>query len=543
MATFKHALAAGAVALVIATAAVPRPALADGDPRPPLSELISFSAFNELLARVYLLFLRSTVDFTYEDVVNDPYANFTSVTGMTIRPDLPWDRGRNCVVHAERLRMSGVELGQWDRIASRVELSGVTAPLACIPPEAAGTAAIAEVDELTFDRVYVTLDYRMNTSALTAGVHLTMPGLAAVSADLDFDYVSIMPDRRGEPLVADLSHAAVAIEDLGLWAKASRIMPPEMTQPEALAQMVEGGLTEVFAGMNAQGPQTAPGAPPKLDPAQQAFIRAAAAQAQAFAEKQGTIAIETGNAEPVRLGERIMEDPALLFAVLEPTVSGRPTSREVILPVALLSAGLNDASSLSDEDKLRVGRALVSGNGAPRAPEAGMALLKPLADGGNGGAAVALAKAMAAGDAAGAYAYALRAGADGAAGAASLMDRLEQGMTTAMVLEAQAAGLSDTAPMPSPHDFVPLADARASALAHLRGEGAVRSYARAYYWALLGQAANDGAASSLAVEIEARMQHRGEAAAEAWRAAADQARADAMAHWLTADYPANLTGE
>ena len=77
----------------------------------------------------------------------------------------------------------------------------------------------------------------------------------------------------------------------------------------------------------------------------------------------------------------------------------------------------------------------------------------------------------------------------------------------------------------------------------LRGAGAVRSYARAYYWALLGQAAKDSAGASLASEIEARMRHRGAAAAEVWQTAAEQARADALAHWLTADYPAKLKGE
>ena len=46
-----------------------------------------------------------------------------------------------------------------------------------------------------------------------------------------------------------------------------------------------------------------------------------------------------------------------------------------------------------------------------------------------------------------------------------------------------------------------------------------------------------------AAEIEARMRHRGEAASEAWQAVAGQARAEALAHWLTADYPTKLLGE
>jgi hypothetical protein len=116
-------------------------------------------------------------------------------------------------------------------------------------------------------------------------------------------------------------------------------------------------------------------------------------------------------------------------------------------------------------------------------------------------------------------------------------------LTTPRVLAIQAEALSAAANMASPHDFVPLADVRSKALAHLRGRGAVRSYSRAYYWALLGKAAGDQAAASLADEIETRMRHRGGEAAMAWATAAEQARAEALAHWLTADYPAKLAGQ
>ena len=52
-------------------------------------------------------------------------------------------------------------------------------------------------------------------------------------------------------------------------------MPPEMTQPEALAQMVEGGLIEVLAEMNRTPQQGGPNTAPKLEPAQEVFVRSA----------------------------------------------------------------------------------------------------------------------------------------------------------------------------------------------------------------------------------------------------------------------------
>lgn len=530
---------AAAVTLAVLFSAVPKDAKAAGDPRPSLADMVSFSALNEWITRFSLMFVRSAVEFTYQDVTNDPYANTTSITGLVIRPDLPWDRGRNCFIRAERLTLSSAELGEWDRIGMRVELSGAVAPLACVPPDAAGLATVAEVDELKFDRLFLTIDYRLSSSSLRADLHLTMPGMAAVTADMDFAYVAIR-DEGDDLVTLDLSYGVVTIEDLGLWDKAKKIMPPEMAQPEAVAQIVAAGLTDMFAEMN---PRPAPNMPPKLNPAQAAFVQAAATEARAFAQKPGTIVVETGGGQIVRLNEQVLDDPGLLFAALQPTVGSRPAARKEMLAAALLSAGLNDPASLSDADKLRVGMALVSGDGVPRSPDQGRALLRPLADAGNGEAAVALAEALADDDPEAAYRYALQAGVDGVERAIGQMDRLEQNLTTPQVLEMQAGALAGAALAAGPDDFVPLAAVRENAMAHLRGRGAVRSYARAYYWALLGQAAKDGAATSLVAEIEARMRHRGEAAAEAWQAVAAQARADALALWLAADYPARLKGE
>ena len=534
---FRSTLAALAVfAFLIASA--PQSVVAAGDPRPPLLELLSFSNIHEWIARTGLLFMRSIVDLTYQNITNDSYANRTTVTGIVIRPELPWDRGRQCRILAERLSLSSTELGDWNRVALRLELTGVTAPLACLPPDTAGIAAVSEIANFAADRVFIDVDYRMNSSAMRVSIHATLPDLVAVTADLDFDYVALRA-AGDDPVVLKLGHAAVMLDDMGFWQKAKKSMLPEMTQPNAAAQMAAAGLTELFAAMN---PPPAAGAQPRIDPAQAAFVQSAAAQVRQFVAKPGTFIIETALAHPVRLGEQTFDDPARLFALMQPVVSGRPAARQKIVPAAQLQAALTAPASLSDADKLRIGQALVLGIGAPRALTEGQALLTLLADAGNDEAALALAKSLQATDPEAAYRVALKVGTRG--GGAGLMDRLEQDLTTRQVLALQSAALAAVAAtMPSPDDFVPVTRVRAQALAHLRGSGAVRSYARAYYWALLGKAAGDPAATSIASEIETRMRHRGSDATITWQIAADQSGTDALAHWLAADYPASLAGK
>ena len=529
----------GMAAFACLLSATIQPAAAAGDPRPPISDFLSLSTVNEWVTRIGLLLVRSAVDFTYEDIINDSYANHTSLAGVVIRPDLVWDKGRNCRIYAEKLTLQSTELGDWDKLSVRAELIGTIVPLACLPPQAAGMAAVAEVQELAVDQVFVTMEYLMGSSALQAGYHLNMPGLAAITGSLDVAYFAIREDGP-EPVVMDLAGVSLAFEDLGLWAKVKTMMPPAMTAPNAAAGVVEGGLTDLLSSLN---PPPAAGTQPTLLPAQAEFVAAAAAQVREFAANGGSIFVETRLARPIRVSEQMFDDPAQIFATLQPTVTSRPAAHERILDSNLLTAGLHDPASLSDEDKLRVGRALVSGTGAPRSPGDGQALLRPLADGGNGEAALVLAGSLRETDVETAYRYALQAGARDAAGASGVMDRLQKDLTTRQVLALQAEALSAVDGIPSPHDFLPLSEVRNRTLAHIRGTGAVRSYSQAYYWALLGKAAGDQAAASLAHEIESRMRHRGEEAAAAWAVAAEQARADALAHWLTADYPAQLSGK
>ena len=532
---FRSALV-GMSAIVCLTVASPHLAAAAGDPRPPLKEFLSVSTVNELVARIGLLFVRYVIDLTYQDTTYDPYTNRSTVSGVVVRPTLPWDHGRQCQIMAERLSVSGAELGDWDRLTLRLELIGVTAPLACLPPESVGAAAVMEITNFTADRVFIDIDYRMSSSAMRVNFHMTLPDLAAVTANLDFAYVALH-EEGDEPVILELRHAAVTLDDMGLWKKARKSLPPEMTQPNTAALTAARGLTELFIDMN-QPP--APNKPPQLDLAQAAFVQSAAAQVQQFVTKPGTFVIETALEQPVRLNERMFDDPVRLFTVLKPVVASFPASRQKIVPTSMLKAAMTAPAFLSDRDKLRVGKALVSGVGAPRALTKGQALLKPLADAGNGEAALALSASLRSVDPEAAYRLALNAGANSMAGASGIMDRLEQDLTTRKVLTLQARSLSAVSTMPSPQNFLPLTQVRAHALDHLSGNGAVRSYVRAYYWSLLGKAAGDQAAASMAGEIEARMRHRGPDAAAAWKAVAEKTRTEALKHWLAADYPTKL---
>jgi hypothetical protein len=521
-------------ACVVIAATVGSPAKAAGDPRPPLTDIGILEKFTGMVTQWGIMFLRSQVDITYDGVSSDLYAGRANISGITMWPRPPWDTDNQCSVRADRLQVSGAEVTDWDRVRVRFELIGVDADLACLPPDVAGTVAGAGITELKADRAYIDVDYRMSSSSLTVSSHVAMPGLAAISVGVDFPYFAVHGEGRLPTLA--LKRVAVEIEDQGLWEKVSPLLPPEMTSPDAVEQIVQAGLTGQLEQLNLRSTQVT-----TLNREQIAFISSAALQAKAFVARPGSIVIQTTLDNPYRELDGLERTPKRAFEVLKPLVSAQPSTRQNIISVKLLKRGINKPSALSDEDKLRVGQALMSGVGAPKSAAAGQALLAPLAANGNGEAALALANAIAAGDPAAAYSLALQAGASGAFGATGLLDQLEANVDTPSVLTMQAAALPKGV---GPKDaaaasgVVSLGDMRAMAMGYLRGMGMTRSYRMAYFWASLGAAAGDEASLSLVSDIEARMRHRGKVAADAWAAIGGEAAQAALDLRVSADYPA-----
>jgi hypothetical protein len=518
-------------ALVVLSMHSMQPAAAEGDPRPPLLELFNFERLSGFAMQWALLMLRSQVEITYDTVSSDPYAGRAVIGNIKLWPMPPWDTEHTCGVEADRLQIGSGEVMDWDRMRVRLELTGVRAPLSCLPPDLQPLFTGLGMDTFTADRLYADVDYSMGSSALDISAHASLPGLAAISAALTFPYFAIQDESVPPTMV--LSHASVQIDDLGLWARAQPMMPPEMNLPEVAAQFVGDTLVALLQEENQTG-----GGPSTLSAAQTAFVQSAMVVTNDFVAKPGTVVLETKLLEPLYLSEAMLGDPRQLFDATQPVFAPQPAARAAILPASLLKTALDAPDSLSPADRLMAGKALADGAGVPKAPALGQALLQPLADSGDSEAAMALARSLGDTEPERAYRYALRAGAAGASGAAGLLDRLETRLTTPDVLKLQAE-LSEQVPSPDTPPL-PLATIRENAFQHLRGEGAARSYRMAYFWAALGAAAGDAASQSLREDIEARMRYRGDAAASAWKTEAEEAAADALHVWLSADYPAAL---
>jgi hypothetical protein len=199
-----------------------------------------------------------------------------------------------------------------------------------------------------------------------------------------------------------------------------------------------------------------------------------------------------------------------------------------------LAAALTGGDALDPAARLRVGEALVTGVGAPRAIGPGLTLLMPLAEQWNAPAALATARAAQSNeDAQTAYVMALRAMAGGETGAIGLADEVEPKLPLIVVLgaQAEAAGAwpGAAAAQAEAQQLIAAGDVagmRRRAYASATGRDRPRNYGDAYYWASLAAAAGDRGAASLRQRLDARF-----AGQEGWRDVSDGSATAALETW------------
>jgi len=505
-----------------------------GDPRPPISEFFSINTLNEFLTRIALVSLRGTLDFTYQDVSNDPYINRMVLNNAIFRPQSRWDHAKDCEIKVERLTTSSSPLGDLNILRSRIEANGIAVPFTCLPPEFSGIASGIGNSGLDIDKLYLNVEYQMNTSSLTANAIISIPKIAAITTDLKFSYIGVSANNGS--FFLDLAQASFALEDLGLWGLIKNKIAPEMANPKAVSQMVADMCRALYPRFKTGSDKMAR---PGLNHSQAACFRSANKEINNFLTGSGKLVLRTVLKKPIRIDSYF--DPEKFFHEVRPVFSSGTNLRYKIISADLLNKAIRLPYSLSDAEKLSVGSALVTGKGAPRSLLKGQALLRPLADKGHKLAAMILAKSKSSIDPESAYKYAMVSGKAGNIEALSLMDRLEKVLTTPQVLKIQAEYASKSSfRRNSQEGFVPIIKIRSRAQSYLRGRGVFRSYAKAYHWALLGDATGDLSSAGIAEEIKTRMRYRGQDAAAAWNEVSEKIQSKVLDSWIEYNYPSKI---
>ncbi|GAA6202275.1 hypothetical protein [Aquicoccus sp. SU-CL01552] len=525
MTRFTPHLTAGALALA-ALPVVAQEAEAPPPTRPSFLQMITADRLATAAMHTLMNWARLLADIRYDQLSVDPVAARATLTGVEIAPlipDLPPD---SCRITAARMTINGTPLDRIDAGRMRLALDGMDVAAGCLPPE--GANMLRAMGFATLHAPWAELDllYDHGSGGLQARFSTDIARLASLNLSADLDYVSYrMNFDTEEPVfAADLTHAELVLRDLGAWTLAQNFLPAELKQPGALGPVIEGAVAEGIAGAN--GPEVPASA------AQRAFAQQAGQVAAGFAPG-GRVVLSTAISDgPFRLDEGSVDSFRALFDALKPQVGVQPTALRGAVPVAALQAAL-DAENPPVE-AMAIGRALMTGIGAPRNPAQGLRLLLPLARDGNTEASLLIAEGVAESQPANAYAHALRAAAANEPGALAVLDRIERELPFAEVIAAQNVLMGG----PDEALFGDLAGMRAAARAFLTGTGRARSWRAAYYWAAMAAAAGDASGAALRDEISETLRLRGDA--EAWAAEAESLENGVLRDWMAKDVPARL---
>lgn len=521
-----------AATLAVSVAASPSAALAQ---TPPVTiwDLFTLERMTTWFVQFGMMSLRSQVDLVYDGISVSPFTQAVTLTGFRAWPDVDWARQEECVVAFDRLVVRGAPIDDLDRIRLKLQATGGSASLACLPPEPRQMLSATGLTELRLARATFDLDYRVSSSAALVRLHALADDLAAVTLTADFDYLwfNARHSYENPEAVALLKSGRLEVENLGGWERVRPMLPPMVTDPALAGQVIARTLIEEMPVAGGMQPS----------PMRKVLAASATDAWAAFLAEPERLVLETGfdPAEPRALDFLAWElGPDVVLDDLEPRLALVPSSARAMLPVALLAQALEGGEGLTEAERLAVGMAFATGSGAPRDLTAARTLLGEAAGAGDGAAALALAQALATQDPEAAYGLALAAAAAGEAGAAGLLDRIEGALPLARVLALQEAAAGDQAP--DPDALSRITRVRAAAAMRLTGSGMTRSYADAAYWALIGAAAGDGESADILAEIDELARRAGPEAMAAWGEKEAIAAARAREDWVGLNLPAAL---
>lgn len=536
MTFFSHKFLPRAV-FVAASLALPLTASAQqGDPRIGFAEVFAPDRLAGIVANFGIAAIRTQMELEYQHLSTDILRGQINLSGVTLRPQLPYDRANLCEITLDRMTFSTSPLVILaDTSAARIGAVGARASLACLPSDVALPIRQTGLTEIAFDRVGLDVEYNNLTGALEIDASAALNDIGVLDLSTAGSFLP-RPEPNGDPgdPAIRLTRAVLSFQDRGGWDAVSPLIPEGLRQPEAVVQIGTEGLIELIS----EGGTQPIGAP------ERAFIDDLMAEVARFITEPGELTLEAALPEGgLTIEPEAFEKPGLLIPLLALDARAAPSARAALIDTELL-ARLDD-ESLSDDDRLTLGAALLSGDGVPRAPARALDVLAPLLQSGDGAHAEAtLLSAHAMVDRDPMQAYALALNAAGASGVVSLLDTLEYRMATGDVLDLQDTTQwnAETLASDLPEGEDPRA-LRDLSVAFFTGADRPRNYANAYLLALLAEAAGDVGAPQVLAEITGRFEGRGDAVRTDWAARATAVEAMALDAWIDGDLAARYRTE
>ena len=495
------------------------------------------------LVQHLLLLGRGFLDLTYDHFAIEPGTNAMVLSGLKLFPPVDLEPDQECEISIDQIVLDATF--DLNLISIGWEAAGARVPNTCFGPEARDALTKAGYENILFDTVSLDVAYLLTDSSARIAVRTAVRDAAVLSLDAEFDYfwfTQPVIEALDDPyLIGDVSRAEFTVEDLGL---VKRIEPIIMERTgfgrQDILQFLRTAVLQILKTDESQ----------PLTEAEQAFVEELLAGVSAFLEHRQPLVVTVNPVDVVFSDDIFLYSEGDHVEFLRPRVSNFPSALRSIVPPADVAAALADATSLDDPSRMKIGTALLTGDGVPRSIEAGTRILLPVANSWSGEAAVILAKAYRSVEQnEDAYRMALIAMASGERSGVAIADELELLMPLAEIMAIQdgvsgdwlgTAGFEKAVNAAVADGDVRVIAGHARAVA--AGHDMPRSFGTAYMLATLAAAAGDRSAARLRDRLDRRF-----GGDVNWRSTSSKASDEAMAIWVdggmgaTVLAPATLT--
>lgn len=494
------------------------PLAVPAQPAPPAwAELIALDSVLTWAVQTGITASRGMADITYEHLDVSGGGQILTIAGLVISPILDSDDA--CEIVMDRLTLTSTPWGELNDLSVRIDTIGTAFDVGCLPPDARQGLDVLGQDRLTLDHAVFSMDYNVPSSGAELRLTATSPENVEIAVTASADYFAFEGARSGPFPVIFLESATVSLANLGLWEKLSPMVPAEMLDPAVLEPFI---TQQILNLLQDGGTVVVPTA------AERAFVASVGQAASEFVADPRRLVLEMRPEGAVYLDLFAYEDegPRPFIEDTRPLLRTAPSSDAMKIGPETLQAVL--AGTAPTEDMVRVGLALLTGDGAPRNPTRAVEILAPMAATLDGTTLAALSRAAL--DPRDAYRLALRASASGGTGADAALAEAEDVLSMEDILAAQ-----DTVGGPPPAPDGDATALRTAALSYLTGtDGTVRNYAAAALHASLAAAGGDTAADAILDELDARFGHD-----PAWQAIAANVAEQATDIWASEGFHAD----
>lgn len=429
---------------------------------------------------------RAFSEITYEDVRYDPNLETFLISGLSLRPYDLTPRN-DCQIFIGSISIFGDQDYYSLNDKFSIGIGNVEVNEFCFPDDFRTSMKMFGTERLNIPQLDVEIEHNYQSAATKIKIYGGVADLADVNIVADFDYFSVTANEYF-PIAAKLSGLELNFYNKGLWENAKQQLPPSFVNPDFLSLMIEEMVAPTATSI--LGIQLA-----------EEFVSQTNTAAIAFLQNPSGLRIKTEISEgfPVNIDEELFSDPAQVYGKLKPRIT---TTNDAKSPVDMSDVytliATKNFQNFELNEVAAIAMGLETGLGVPKNESLAVQLYEIIISQGYTSYYKNLINLKVRNsEFSQAYLDALSWAQSGDKLAASYLNKIEKNIELGEIIQLQTKSLlqgdeampSETAPFDK-------------AMAYLKGDGALKSYEKAYYWSIFAMAAGDQRASFLVDRLE-----------------------------------------